>query len=166
MIAQCYAVTYGSPVTITRCGNFYGGGDLNWNRIVPGTIRSVIRNERPIIRSDGQFTRDYFYVNDGANAYMLLAERMAGRPDRFAGEAFNFSNEQPMTVLDVVNAILEEMDSALEPEIRNEASGEIRAQFLDATKARRTLDWAPKYSFSEGLRETIAWYRRYLEADG
>ena len=89
---RSYADTYDLPVAITRCGNFFGGGDLNWNRIVPGTIRSVLRGERPVIRSDGQFVRDYFYVEDGAAAYMLLAEQLAGEPN-LRGEAFNFSNE-------------------------------------------------------------------------
>ena len=106
LIAQAYADTYGLPVAITRCGNFYGGGDLNWNRIVPGTIRSVLRGERPVIRSDGQFVRDYFYVEDGAAAYMLLAEKLAGESRDLRGQAFNFSNEIQVTVLDLVNRIL------------------------------------------------------------
>ena len=110
LIAHTYAVSYGLPVAITRCGNFYGGGDLNWNRIVPGTIRSVLRGQRPVIRSDGKFVRDYFYVEDGANAYMVLAEALARRPD-LRGEAFNFSNEIQVTVLDLVQAILQKMGS-------------------------------------------------------
>ena len=121
LIAQAYGVTYDLPVAITRCGNFYGGGDLNWNRIVPGTIRSVLRGERPVIRSDGQFVRDYFYVEDGAAAYMLLAERL-WCDSRLRGLAFNFSNEIQITVLELVKRILREMDSPLEPDIRNEAS--------------------------------------------
>ena len=114
LIAQTYAKTYGLPVAVTRCGNFYGGGDLNWNRIVPGTIRSVLRGERPVIRSDGQFVRDYFYVEDGAAAYMLLAEQLHTRPE-LRGQAFNFSNESEVTVLDLVKRILATMDSDLEP---------------------------------------------------
>src|SRR5687768_5510166 len=100
LIAHTYAVTYGLPVAITRCGNFYGGGDLNWNRIVPGTIRSALRGERPVIRSDGKSIRDYLYVEDGAAAYLLLAERLAADP-KLAGSAWNFSNELPVTVLDL-----------------------------------------------------------------
>lgn len=163
LIAQAYATTYASPVTITRCGNFFGGGDLNWNRIVPGTIRSILRDERPIIRSDGQYIRDYFYVDDGAEAYMLLAERMAQNPEACIGEAFNFSNEQPMTVIEVAGAILRLMKSKLELDVRNEASGEIRAQYLNAAKARNTLGWKPLFGFKEALAETIAWYRAHLE---
>src|SRR5204863_5604890 len=98
LISQSYAVSFNLPVAVTRCGNFYGGGDLNWNRLVPGTIRSVIRGERPIIRSDGNFVRDYFYVEDGALAYIQLAEQLAARP-ALGGEVFNFSCEQPLTVL-------------------------------------------------------------------
>jgi CDP-glucose 4,6-dehydratase len=161
LIAHAYAVTYNLPVAITRCGNFYGGGDLNWNRIVPGTIRSVIRGERPVIRSDGQFVRDYFYVEDGAAAYMLLAEKLRANPE-LRGEAFNFSNELQITVLELVRRILCAMGSPLEPEVRNEASHEIRHQYLSAEKARRVLAWAPLYPLEQGLERTISWYREFL----
>jgi CDP-glucose 4,6-dehydratase len=161
LIARSYAETYGLPVAITRCGNFYGGGDLNWNRIVPGTIRSVLRGERPIIRSDGQYVRDYFYVEDGAAAYMLLAEQIHSRPE-LHGMAFNFSNESELTVLGLVDRILRVMDSRLEPEIRNEACHEIRRQFLDASRARRMLCWSPLFTLDEGLDRTVAWYREFV----
>jgi len=161
LIAQAYAVTYGLPVAVTRCGNFYGGGDLNWNRIVPGTIRSILRGQRPIIRSDGQYVRDYFYVEDGAAAYILLAERLASWLD-LRGQAFNFSNENQVTVLELVQRILTLMESDLQPEIRNEASNEIRYQYLSAAKARQTLGWKPLFSLDEGLKATIEWYRRSL----
>ncbi len=164
LISHTYAHTYGLPVTITRCGNFYGGGDLNWNRIVPGTIRSVVRGERPIIRSDGLFVRDYFYADDGAAAYLLLAEKLAANPDGMRGQAFNFSNEIQITVLDLVGRILSRMDTSLEPEIRNEASNEIRHQYLSAEKARQLLNWTPLYSLDSALDETVAWYRRFLAA--
>jgi len=163
MIAQTYAVTYGLPVTITRCGNFYGGGDLNWNRIVPGTIRSVLRDQRPIIRSDGQYVRDYFYIEDGAVAYMLLAEQLAGNSD-LRGQAFNFSNETPVTVLELVGKILEAMGSNIKADVRDEASNEIREQFLNSTKARKLLGWQPLFTLEEGLQRTIEWYRAFLGA--
>jgi CDP-glucose 4,6-dehydratase len=163
LIAHTYANTYGLPVVITRCGNFYGGGDLNWNRIVPGTIRSVLRGERPIIRSDGTYIRDYFYVEDGAAAYTLLAERLAACPD-LRGQAFNFSNEIQVTVGDLARRILQQMGSSLELDIRNEATHEIRHQYLSAEKARRLLAWAPMFSLDEGLRRTIDWYRTFLGA--
>lgn len=161
LIGQMYATSFGLPVTITRCGNFFGGGDLNWNRLVPGTIRSVLRGERPVIRSDGQYIRDYFYVEDGADAYMTLAEALAG--DRsLAGSAFNFSNEAQVSVLELVARILRLMDSTLEPDVRNEATGEIRLQYLSAALARERLGWAPRFTLDEGLTRTIAWYRRLL----
>ena len=161
LIARAYAVSYGQPVGITRCGNLYGGGDLNWNRIVPGTIRSVLRGQRPVIRSDGNYVRDYFYVEDGAAAYKLLAERLAARPE-LCGEAFNFSNEAQVTVLELVRRIQALMRSSLEPEVRNEASNEIRRQYLSAERARRMLNWAPLFTLDEGLRRTIAWYTEFL----
>jgi CDP-glucose 4,6-dehydratase len=161
LIAQAYAITYGSPVVITRCGNFYGGGDLNWNRIVPGTIRSVLREQRPVIRSDGTFIRDYFYVEDGALAYMLLAEKLAGDPT-LRGRAFNFSNEIQITVRELVGRILTEMGSTLEPEIRNEASHEIVHQYLSAAAARSDLGWSPKFSLEDGLARTVRWYSNFF----
>ena len=161
LIAHTYAVTYGLPVAVTRCGNFYGGGDLNWNRIVPGTIRSILRGQRPVIRSDGQYVRDYFYVEDGAAAYMLLAEALAARPE-LRGEAFNFSNEIQITVLDLVQRILRLMGSDLTPEVRNEASNEIRHQYLSAAKARTVLGWQPLFMLDGGLDRTIKWYREFL----
>jgi CDP-glucose 4,6-dehydratase len=160
LIGTSYAMTYGLPVVITRCGNFYGGGDLNWNRIVPGTIRSILRGQRPIIRSDGLYVRDYFYVEDGAAAYLRLAEYLAATPD-LRGEAFNFSNELQVTVLDIVRRILSLMDSELEPDVRNEATNEIRHQYLDSSKARQVLSWQPLFSLEEGLSRTIAWYRAF-----
>ena len=164
LIAQSYAATYQLPVVVTRCGNFYGGGDLNWNRIVPGTIRSLLREQRPVIRSDGNFVRDYFYVEDGAAAYLLLAERLHADPG-LRGQAFNFSNETPVTVIELVNRILRLMGSSEQPDIRAEAQHEIPQQFLDAGKAKRMLGWAPIFSLDEGLRRTIAWYRESLSQD-
>jgi CDP-glucose 4,6-dehydratase len=161
LIAQMYAKTYRLPVCVTRCGNFYGGGDLNWNRIVPGTIRSVLRGERPVIRSDGHYVRDYLYVEDGVGAYVTLAERLAAQPS-LAGHVFNFSYEHRITVLELVARILDVMQSGLQPEIRSEATNEIRDQYLDATKAKTMLGWVPAFTFDQSLKATIDWYRRYF----
>jgi CDP-glucose 4,6-dehydratase len=161
LIANTYAVSFDLPVAITRCGNFYGGGDLNWNRIVPGTIRSILRAQNPVIRSDGKYIRDYFYVEDGAAAYMLLAEKLAEHPE-LKGEAFNFSNEIQVTVSGIVEHILRLMDSDLKPEIRDETANEIRHQYLSAEKARRVLDWHPLFSLEVGLKKTIDWYRKFF----
>jgi len=161
LLAHSYACSFGLPVVVTRCGNFYGGGDLNWNRIVPGTIRAVLRGQRPVIRSDGTYVRDYFYVEDGAAAYMCLAEHLAARPG-LRGEAFNFSNERQITVLELVQRLLGLMGSDLMPDVRNEAQNEISHQYLSATKARQLLGWNPLFSLDEGLRATIAWYRGFF----
>lgn len=161
LIAQAYAATYQLPVTITRCGNFYGGGDLNWNRIVPGTIRSIVRGQAPVIRSDGSPVRDYLYVEDGAAAYIKLAEAMAADPSLW-GQAFNFSNESETTVLEMTQLILSLMGSSLKPEIRNEATNEIGYQCLSATKARDMLGWRPLFSPEEALRLTIDWYTTFF----
>ncbi|MGH9673843.1 MAG: GDP-mannose 4,6-dehydratase [Bryobacteraceae bacterium] len=163
LISLCYFHTFRTPVAITRCGNLYGGGDLNFNRLIPGTIRSVLRGEPPIIRSDGTFVRDYFYVRDAVNAYLRLAEQMPA--DGIAGEAFNFGTEEPLTVLDLVHRLLEAMDRRdLQPVIRNEATHEIPRQYLDCTKARTRLNWRPSHTMDSGLRETVDWYRAHHSA--
>lgn len=165
LLSLAYAHTYQLPVCVTRCGNFFGGGDLNWNRIVPGTVRSVLRGERPVIRSNGLFVRDYFYVKDGAAAYLHLAECMARQPE-VPGQAFNFSTEIQVTVLDLVARILRLMGSTLEPDVRGEASNEIQHQYLSAAKARSMLGWRPGWQLEDALAETIAWYRDFLAGTG
>ena len=164
LIAMTYAETYSLPVCVTRCGNIYGGGDLHWDRLLPGTIRSVLRGERPIVRSDGTLTRDYLYVEDIVAAYILLAERMDD--SAIHGEAFNFGLNDPKTVLEVVAAICRVAGRQdLEPIILNEATHEIKHQYLDSHKANRLLNWEPIWSLGEGLRETLAWYRDFLGID-
>jgi CDP-glucose 4,6-dehydratase len=175
LISQSYFKTYSLPVSITRCGNFFGPGDLNFSRIIPGTVMSALRNEAPIIRSDGKFIRDYIYAEDGAHAYMTLADQMLTKaPSQsggktgasgaaFAGEAFNFSYGLRLSVIDVVNAVLKIMKREdLKPVILNEARHEIPVQTLDSTKAKRELQWKPKLGFDEGLRTTVEWYKGYF----
>ncbi len=161
LIARAYYHTYGLPVAIARCGNVFGGGDLNWSRIVPGTIRAFVRGERPIVRSDGTYVRDYFYVKDAARAYLRLGECLGDT--RVAGEAFNFSNESPMSVLELVGAIQKLVDAGhLEPDVRDVAEGEIHSQYLSAARARAVLGWTAEFDLEAGLRETIAWYRGFF----
>ena len=162
LISLSYFHTYRTPVVVTRCGNLWGPGDLNFSRLIPGTIRSALLNEAPIVRSDGTYRRDYFYVGDGVGAYLTLAEQMRER--NLSGEAFNFGNEQPFTVLEVVQRILAHMGRTdLEPVILNQASEEIPNQYLDCAKARRLLDWSPRFSFEDGLDATIPWYQERLK---
>jgi len=164
LISQSYAHTYGLAICVTRCGNLFGGGDLNWNRLIPGTIRSVVRGEAPIVRSDGTYVRDYFYVEDAVHAYMMLAEKMAA-DQQVCGEAFNFSNEIQVTVLDVTKQILGLMGrDDLKPVILNEAGNEIRHQYLSAEKARSVLGWTPHFSLDAGLERTIGWYQSFLSS--
>jgi CDP-glucose 4,6-dehydratase len=161
LIAFSYFHTYGLPVAVTRCGNLFGGGDLNYNRLIPGTIRSLLKGEAPVIRSDGSFVRDYFYVRDAVDAYLLLADRLSD--ERFAGQAFNFGNETPLSVMDVVRQISISMgQSSLHPVILNEASHEIPRQYLDCSKARRLLEWEPAFSIEQGLQETVSWYEEHF----
>ncbi len=161
LIARSYFETYQVPVCVTRCGNLFGPGDLNWNRIVPGTIRSVIRDERPIVRSDGTLVRDYVYVGDAVAAYLDLAEQLE-RPG-VVGEAFNYSDEHPQSVLEIVARILAAAGRPdLEPVVLNEANHEIRKQYLSSTKARTLLGWRPSFGLDEGLARTVAWYRELL----
>lgn len=161
LLTHAYYHTYGLPIAVTRCGNLYGGGDMNWSRIVPGTIRSLLRREAPVIRSDGQFTRDYLYVEDAVQAYLTTAEALERL--ELQGQAFNFAPEQPRTVLDIVNALCRLMEANdLAPRILNAASGEIRDQYLSADKARRLLNWTPRFTLDDGLTRSIAWYSEYL----
>lgn len=157
LIAQTYAASYNLPVVIARCANLYGGGDLNWNRLIPGTIRSVLRGQNPVIRSDGKYARDYLYVKDAVAAYVRLAER-TGISN---GEAFNFSSTAAL-VYEVVKAVLAMMDSPLKPEILGQATNEIHYQHLDSQKAFTRLNWIPIYSLIAGLEETIDWYKKYF----
>jgi CDP-glucose 4,6-dehydratase len=163
VLAQTYAESYGLPVAISRCGNMYGGGDTEWSRIVPGTIRSVLQGERPIVRSDGAFVRDYFYVEDSADAAITLARMVAERPE-LAGEAFNFASETHLSVLELVGRILDVMGSELEPDVRNEAVNEIRDQRVSARKAHEVLGWSPGHTLDQGLSLTVDWYRTHLGA--
>lgn len=165
LLGQAYWASYRLPVAITRCGNFYGGGDLNFNRIVPGTIRSLVDGRRPVIRSDGTLVRDYFYIKDAVNAYIRLAEHLL--EGRGCGEAYNFSNEAQLTVRELVALIIRLMEiRGLEPVVRNEALNEIPHQYLSAEKARRELGWRPLYTLESGLQETIAWYRDFFHQTG
>jgi CDP-glucose 4,6-dehydratase len=164
LLCRTYYETYKLPVCVTRCGNFYGGGDLNFSRIVPGTIRSILNNEPPVIRSDGTLVRDYFYIEDAVEAYLLLAEKMENK--EIHGEAFNFSNELQITVLEIVKKILEVMDSNLKPVLLNEATNEIKHQYLSAQKAKSSLEWHPHYTLEEGLEKTVTWYRVFFKDTG
>ena len=161
LVAQSYYTTYKLPVAITRCGNFYGGGDLNFNRIVPETIRYVLRGQQPVLRSDGTMIRDYFYIEDATHAYITLAEKMDD--ERLHGHAFNFSNENQISVLELTHKILQLMGSSLQPKLVVTAAHEIPHQYLSAAKARTMLGWQPRYSLDEGLQNTIAWYKNYFQ---
>ena len=161
LLSMTYAHSYGLPVAVARCGNIYGAGDLNWSRIVPGTIRSLLRSERPVIRSNGLFTRDYIYVEDVVDAYLALA---AHAPDPgVKGEAFNFSPKKPVTVLEIVKTIQQLMRRGdIEPIVLDQVRMEIRDQYLDSTKAAERLGWRARFGLEEGLTPTIAWYERFL----
>ena len=161
LICRAYFETYNLPVCVTRCGNFYGGGDLNFNRIIPGTIRSVFHRQRPVIRSDGSPLRDYFYIRDGVDSYILLAEQMENKG--IHGEAFNFSTEHPHSVLDIVQKIIDIMGSDLKPELLNQATNEIQDQYLSAKKAKKLLNWESKYTLDNGLKETIHRYTYFFK---
>lgn len=161
IISISYARSFNIPVAITRCGNFYGGGDLNWNRIIPGTIRSLLRGQKPVIRSDGTLIRDYIYVKDAVSAYMRISEQLSLN-NSLKGEAFNFSNETQKTALELVLMIRDIMGSNLDPVIQGENHGEIVAQYLDASKAKSMLNWTPAFGLESGLKETVEWYKQHL----
>lgn len=159
LLAQAYHHSFGTPVCITRCANLYGPGDLNENRLIPGTVRCVLLGRRPVIRSDGSLVRDYLYVEDAARGYLLAAERLLEAPERVRGEAFNFSPGRPKTVLEVVEQILKLMGRTdLELDICATHRNEIPRQTLDAAKARDVLGWSPAFGFEDSLAATIQWY--------
>lgn len=161
LLGLAYANTYDLPVAITRCGNMFGGGDLNWNRIVPGVMRWSLMGEQPIIRSDGSLRRDYVYVLDIVDAYLTLAEAMAG--DNLAGEAFNFGLNEPLTVLEMAQSIIDiSPNPDLDMIVQGEAPNEIQNQYLDSSKARRVLNWEPKHTLRAALQETMVWYADQL----
>jgi nucleoside-diphosphate-sugar epimerase len=149
------------PVLVTRCGNFFGPGDLNWNRLVPGTVRSLVRGNRPVIRSDGNYIRDYIFIEDAAQAYIQAVEQLAQKPE-LKGHAFNFSTETQLTVIEMVELIAKLLKSDAKPEIRNEARAEIPHQYLSAAKAREMLGWKPAFTIEEGLARTLPWYLDFL----
>ena len=160
LISVSYYQTYQLPVCITRCANLFGGGDINFKRIIPGTIRSVLMNERPIIRSDGKFIRDYLYVRDAVDAYLFLAEKMEEM--KIGGESFNISSSNIFSVLEITGKILKLMErSDLPPEILNTAKAEIPEQSLSAEKIETMLGWKPKFPVDKALNETIRWYEDY-----
>lgn len=161
LISFAYFNTYNLPICVTRCGNLFGGGDLNFNRIVPDVIKSVLNRESPIIRSNGKFTRDYVYVEDAVSAYLLLAEKMDNK--KFHGQAFNFSAENPISVIELTNKIISLMKSKVRPKIMNTARGEIPDQYLSSAKARKLLGWQPLYDLQNGLKKTIDWYTAFFK---
>jgi CDP-glucose 4,6-dehydratase len=162
LIAQSYAHTYRLPIAIARCGNLFGPADLHWNRLVPGTMRAILENTPPLIRSDGTMTRDYLFVEDGASAYLSLAENLA-RDENLRGQAFNFGNNAPLSVLEMVQKIIKIANrDDLEPRILNEAGNEIPAQYLDSSRAQKMLGWQPRFSLEDGLQKTLGWYRKFL----
>lgn len=157
LLAQCYATTYGVPIAIARCGNIYGGGDLNWSRIVPGSIRALLRGERPVIRSDGTLVRDYLHVDDVVEAYLLLGEGLT--VSSIAGEAFNFSDESPLSVMEIYDAVcLATVGRHVDAEIQGQAPNEIAKQHLSAAKARERLAWKAHVELQDGLSRTVRWY--------
>ncbi len=160
VLARSYAATFDLPVGIVRCANIYGGGDLSWSRIIPGTIRSMLAGEEPIIRSDGTLERDYMHVADAVNAYATLAENLDREGVR--GEAFNFGWGRGYSVLEIVDTILEQGGSSLRPRILGKNTGEIERQWLASDKARTVLGWVPQVTLENGIRQSIGWYRDYL----
>lgn len=160
LISYTYYHTYGVPVAVTRCGNIFGPGDFNFSRIIPDAIRAAIKNKRLVIRSDGKFIRDYIYIDDVVNAYIILAEKL--QKLGLAGEAFNFSYENPISVLELVKKICRLVGKETNYKILKEAKYEIKHQYLSFKKARKILGWKPKYTLDEGLKKTIGWYRDYF----
>ena len=162
LITQAYASSYALPAVVARCGNIYGPGDLNWSRIVPGTIRSLLRGEQPVIRSDGTLVRDYLHVDDVVDAYLALADGIS-RGVLAPGDALNFSDESPLSVLELYEAVCKAAGfPGTDPLILGDAPGELQEQWLSAEQARARLGWAPRVGLDDGLTRTVDWYRDFL----
>jgi CDP-glucose 4,6-dehydratase len=162
LIAAMYANSYGLRVGIGRFANIFGGGDLNFSRLIPDLVRTTLRGERFAIHSDGEFVRDFLYVRDAVTALLDFAEQMDRTPS-LVGQAINFGLSVRVTVLEMVEKVLSLMGMGhLRPIIKNQASCETRESYLCCEKAEQLLGWRPRYSLEEGLRETIAWYQEYL----
>jgi CDP-glucose 4,6-dehydratase len=161
LIAHSYAKTFGLPIIVTRCGNIYGGGDLNWNRLIPGTLRSLWYDEQPVIRTNGSQLRDYVYVADVVDAYLQLAETSADDSSLY-GNAFNISTNAPYSVIDLTSLIIDLSGKSVQPIILNEATNEIPEQYLDASKLHKTINWQPPHGLQTGLNATIEWYQSYF----
>lgn len=161
IIAQSYFKSYGLPISITRSANTYGGGDMNFSRIIPDMIVSLLQGRQPVIRSDGTPERDYMYVKDAVYAYLTLAENL-GRKE-IMGQAFNFGSGKPVSVIQLYQKIASLLIKNTKPKILAKAAREIDRQYLSIEKAKKALKWQPKYSLDEGLRETIEWYKDYLK---
>lgn len=161
ILARSYFKTYGLPVAVTRNANTYGGADLNFSRLIPDTIRSLINNQQPVIRSDGTPERDYMYIKDAVTAYLTLASNL-NRKD-VQGEAFNFGTGKPVSVLELYNEIAKLMEKSEKPKILGQTKNEIDRQYLSIEKAKKVLKWQPIYALESGLKETINWYRGFLK---
>lgn len=164
LIARSYWHTFELPVAVTRLANVYGGGDLNFSRLVPEAVSAAIDGRPPVIRSDGSPERDFLYVEDAVAAYLAIAEALDGGGAR--GEAFNAGGDRPHSVAEVVALIRELAGAGVEPDIRGEGNpaGEIDRQFVDSTKIRELCGWRPEVELEEGLRRTIEWYREHPAA--
>ncbi len=164
VIARSYASAYGLPLAVTRFANVYGGGDLNFSRLVPETVVAMLDGRRPAIRSDGSPERDFLHVDDAVSAYLAIAEALGA--DGAAGEAFNAGGERPHSVREVVELIAEVAGSGVDPDFRGAGNpdGEIDRQFVDSTKLRELTGWRPRVELRDGLRRTLEWYREHPEA--
>jgi CDP-glucose 4,6-dehydratase len=160
-VAQCYGKIFKCPVAVTRCGNYFGGYDFNFTRLIPGVARSILRGEAPTLRSNGRFKRDFLYIEDAVDAQLLVAQRLSENPELY-GEAFNFSYGERIEVRDIVQRICQLLDASVRPVMNENSTAEIPEMLLSSEKARRRLDWKPRYDFSGGLERTVFWYREHF----
>jgi CDP-glucose 4,6-dehydratase len=161
ILARTYHNTYGLHVAVTRNANTFGGGDLNFSRLIPDAIRCAIKRREFIVRSDGKYKRDYMYVKDAISGYLVLAENLHKKDVQ--GQAFNFGTEKPVTVLELVEKISKLTNNKIKPKIIGKAGNEIKNQYLSIEKVKSYFGWTPKYTLERGLSETIEWYRNYFK---
>ncbi len=162
MLVKSYYQTYKLNVVSLRCGNIYGGGDFNWDRLIPGVCKWLFNNEQPILRTDGSFKRDWVYVEDVVDAYIQVGSSLFNQ-DKKISLAYNFAADSYKTVIEVYNEVCKSITGKIiEPIYKIDSDTEIPDQYLDCQKIRDELGVRSKVNLDKGISLTVNWYKDYF----